>query len=185
MERTIIHRLPRAIRAIATVSVLSATPALAAAEPPTVPTTEMKGPVAEGALARGSVPARIAPSAASPGVDSAGLALAVGAGLLAALGLAGTGMIALSWRRRERRFEAERHKPVSKGPPTALDHGAVFADPEERRAAIELMVAAPPDAGNPFVTRAARMRRARGLLQARERLREQNQRFDRRVYRSA
>ncbi|WP_041558687.1 hypothetical protein [Novosphingobium sp. PP1Y] len=58
---------------------------------------------------------------------------------------------------------------------------------EERRELLESMAAAPPDAGNPFTSRKARLRRARIQLQHREHLQKQGmaQSFDWRTYRPA
>lgn len=70
-------------------------------------------------------------------------------------------------------------------PAASLAHSALLAGPvpqtrAERDALLERMVAAPPDANNPFTSRKARMRRARIILQSREH--EPTQPFDWRTY---
>ncbi|MFC0588658.1 hypothetical protein ACFFF7_04470 [Novosphingobium aquiterrae] len=74
-------------------------------------------------------------------------------------------------------------QPVEAPAPRAAERQ--FAAGADRQALIESMVAAPPDAANPFTTAKARRRRARLILQARE-ARQQNHSdtpFDYRTYR--
>lgn len=54
---------------------------------------------------------------------------------------------------------------------------------EDRRALLDAMVAAPPDAANPFTSRKARLRRARLILQCRELRQTDCEPFDWRTYR--
>ncbi|SLK06649.1 hypothetical protein [Novosphingobium mathurense] len=79
-----------------------------------------------------------------------------------------------------------RRAPERKVRAPVTDSGPVPTG-EERHALLERMVAAPPDPGNPFTSRKARMRRARIQLQHREHLQKQGmaQSFDWRSYRPA
>ena len=111
-----------------------------------------------------------------------------GAGLLAALGLGGLAL-AFTRRRRTRRVDAYRETaPVVRAPPaaaieptpppiahrvapqqwtspTAFAMPAIVPEDESaRRELIERMVAAKPDAANPFKARKTRTRRARQIL---------------------
>lgn len=71
------------------------------------------------------------------------------------------------------------HRPAAA--PTLMS-GPVPTDPEDRRALLEAMVSAPPDAANPFTSRKARMRRARIQLQHREHQSPPGEHFDWRTY---
>lgn len=79
----------------------------------------------------------------------------------------------------------ERVPDVSAAVPAPRAAERQFAAGTDRQALIESMVAAPPDAANPFTTAKARRRRAKLILQARE-ARQQNHSdtpFDYRTYR--
>lgn len=131
-------------------------------------------------------------------------------GLLAVAGLGGAALIAARSRRRlpveDEAFEpAPLAQPVPVPVPVAAAIPAIVAEPErpaasperfampagpvpsgtERDALLQRMVAAPPDAANPFVSRKRRVHRARVLLAEREReLRDRStEPFDWRSYR--
>jgi hypothetical protein len=130
-------------------------------------------------------------------------------GLLAVAGLGGAALIAARSRRRrpveDEAFEpAPMAQPVPVPVPVAAAIPAIAAEPErpaasperfampagpvpsgtERDALLQRMVAAPPDAANPFVSRKRRVHRARVLLAEREReLRDRStEPFDWRTY---
>lgn len=219
---------------------------VAASEPKSVQPV-VTGDKPAGNLAQGAVPAAavtpMAPAQASPSVanapatisapatasnDTVDLTTAGFAALLAALGVAGAGAIAMSVRRRRRAGDATIEPvsvvpepaaatPLAQGDPVApegiiplvesptsvaqpvvarqtasagqtsglalLGGGSVPTDPDERSALVERMVAAPPDADNPFTTAKGRRRRARLLLNRRETEMGQQKPFDWRTYR--
>jgi hypothetical protein len=135
------------------------------------------------------------------------LLAAVGLGVIA---LGGIGLVNLRRRRRERALYDEVYEPEyaaeepvtsipeelaarSAQPAPAMANGESFVMPEgpvptgeARQQLIDAMVAAPPDEANPFTSLRARRKRARIILQAREReLRDQaTQPFDWRTYKS-
>lgn len=155
-----------------------------------------KSALAQGAVPEAAVPAK--PAAASPGpspdANTIDLTMAGVAGLLAAFGVAGMGAVAISLRRQRRRPDAHdtEEMPTDLADPNpaglppfvperrvlpriargsggaAPGGGVVPGDPGERDALIERMVAAPPDADNPFTTAKGRRRRARLLLAKRQ-----------------
>lgn len=119
--------------------------------------------------------------AANPASTDPALLWALGGGVLLLLGLAGTAMI----RRRRRQedaafFENERRMaygdapvtPVVLSAPVAQDSAPMPVAPVAGRvgedATIAQMVAAAPDARNPFRTHARRLRRARFLMAQRD-----------------
>lgn len=129
-----------------------------------------------------------APMAAPVATSDMGDEALFGAGLLAALGLGGLAL-AFTRRRRAKRSDVDRARaPVLVTPPAAtiaptpapIVHrapvpqwtspaafalpAAVPQDMQARRALIERMVTAKPDAANPFKSRKARTRRARLIL---------------------
>jgi len=71
-------------------------------------------------------------------------------------------------------------------PPTGPSADAMAEGPvplqQDRRALLEAMVDAPPDAANPFTSRKGRMRRARLILQRREHAQTEGKPFDWRTY---
>nr|WP_143840456.1 hypothetical protein [Novosphingobium panipatense] len=79
---------------------------------------------------------------------------------------------------------AEAGVPVARGGPSseALSQGPVPLA-EDRQALLDAMVAAAPNAANPFTSHKARMRRARLILQHREHMQMQGKPFDWRTYR--
>lgn len=171
-----------------------------------------EGPVPAAAVQQpAATPANPAPAPAPPvqaaRTDATDLTMAAGAGLLVLLCLAGAGALALSLRRRRRRMDdgedyvtAEpvveeaapaplaQEDPVTPEATTAASAalvgstGPIPTDPDERKALIERMVAAPPDAENPFTTPRGRRRRARLLLNQRESEGARTESFDWRTY---
>lgn len=79
---------------------------------------------------------------------------------------------------------AEAGVPIARAGPSseALSQGPVPLA-EDRQALLDAMVAAAPNAANPFTSRKARMRRARLILQHREHMQMQGKPFDWRTYR--
>ncbi|TCM37692.1 hypothetical protein [Novosphingobium sp. ST904] len=172
-----------------------------------------QGDAAPAPATRGDVPATpppaAAPQAANDSPASDRLPVEGIVGLLAALGVAGAGIALMTLRRRQDRIEPDYASPdytspdyadeIEAYPATAVHpRGAEIAPPaataipaaqgpvplgEDRQALLETMVAAPPDAANPFTSHKARMRRARLILQHREHLQTQGKPFDWRTYR--
>ncbi len=79
---------------------------------------------------------------------------------------------------------AEAGVPIARAGPSseALSQGPVPLA-EDRQALLDAMVAAAPNAANPFTSHKARMRRARLILQHREHMQMQGKPFDWRTYR--
>lgn len=168
------------------------TPAIVAAVPLAATS---QGPVAQpvAAPAIGPVEPVAAAAPALPPADDGLTGTEAGfLALLAAAGLAGAGLLAMRSRRRAR--HADEHvdevvetipveavpvavavpaaAPVADRPAASPERFAMPAGPvptgAERDALLQRMIAAPPDAANPFVSRKRRAQRARILLAQRE-----------------
>ncbi len=183
-----------------------------AAPEPIVPTENNIGTAADGALAAGNAfpPADASPvtdeqssGALTDGGDNDFL-LEGAIALLLGLGLAGAAILAIRSRRKKgggtepatvsgvapAAGAAPAWSPMPVKAPaearvqTPAAARAIPSASEDRQAVLERMVAAPPDKENPFTSRKARRRRARILLQHRERQQAQESGFDWRTYSS-
>ncbi|MET1757023.1 hypothetical protein ABVV53_16400 [Novosphingobium sp. RD2P27] len=189
----------------------AATEARSAPGAATAPTRNSERPMP--AVQTGAVQGRDASEATPTTNERSGIPDEAMAGLLAALGLGAAGYAAMRSRRRRNGAEVDRADngvaaaaaetrstapllapapavvaPATRSQPHwgSAPPQAVAATSDERSRVLEHMVAAEPDAANPFTSRKARRRRARLLLQAREAEAHQNAaRFDWRTYRSA
>lgn len=166
----------------ASVPALSALGMVSSPEQPHTPMKDSAGSADGGALAAGS----IAPDSL-PALPSHALPAEGALGLIGALAIAFIGSFVML-RRRSGGYPPDDPRPdpgygradkLRSSANGQLGHVPLSVD---RRALLDVMAAATPDEKNPYITRKARLRRARMLLQHREHLQTQGEPFDWRTY---